>query len=51
MRLGAGVDFESGDNIVGLFESSKVLSKEGVVVTGGFLIAAGIGLALSRRNI
>ncbi len=37
MRLGFGVDFEVSDNFVGSFELSKVLGKEGVVDTSGFL--------------
>ena len=36
-RLGLGVDFEFDDRIVGSFELSKVLFKEGVVDTSGFL--------------
>ena len=35
--MGVGVDFEYSDNIVGSFELSKVLGKEGVVDTSGFL--------------
>ncbi len=37
MRFGFGVDFEYTDNIIGSFELSKVLGKEGVVDTSGFL--------------
>ncbi len=37
MRFGLGVDFEYADNIIGSFEVSKVVGKEGVVDTGGFL--------------
>ena len=37
MRLGIGVDFEYSENIIGSFELSKVVGKEGVVDTSGFL--------------
>ncbi len=36
-RFGFGVDFVYTDNIIGSFEVSKVIGKEGVVDTSGFL--------------
>ena len=36
-RFGLGFDFEYSDNIIGSFEVSKVVGKEGVVDTSGFL--------------
>ncbi len=36
-RFGVGVDFVYADNIIGSFEVSKVIGKEGVVDTSGFL--------------